>query len=491
MTDRRAIIDIGSNTVRLVVYDGPRRAPSVVLNEKVTARLGREVARTGMLSGKSMQVALASLRRYAAMLRLMGVDDVQTVATAATRDAANGPAFLAEIAQLGLSPRLLSGEEEARTSAMGVIAAFPGAQGVAGDLGGGSLELTHIAGEKCCGAISLPLGTLRLGDMRRDGDAAFLRQVRKLLRTAGWKQGRNEPFYIVGGSWRALALYAMAEMDWPLDDPHDLELSPQEAARICDLIVTGGTMRAVPRISASRMENLPGAAALLNALVQVLKPSRVVFSSWGLREGLLYLSLEEAARQQDPVLACVTDFVKRHDVDAQMAANIADWIGDAIPGSEAMSRTLRLCATMLALAVASQEPNLRAGEGLGWALRKRWIGLDARGRALIAAAVLASTGNTQVPEQIAPFASPTEFEGAVGWGLAVRLARKLTNGVPAALAGSGLSREGDLLILTLGDAATCLYTASIAKNFTRLAERLSLKTMLRDAIPAQAGAPTG
>ena len=126
-TAEQAIIDIGSNTVRLVIYGGPARAPAVLYNEKVTARLGKGVAEDGKLSEKAMGTVLAALGRFEALLRLRGVKKVQTVATAAARDASNGPAFLARVAALGLNPRLLSGEEEAVTSARGVLAAFPGA----------------------------------------------------------------------------------------------------------------------------------------------------------------------------------------------------------------------------------------------------------------------------------------------------------------------------------------------------------------------------
>ena len=175
----RAIIDIGSNTVRLVIYGGPRRAPTVLYNEKVTARLGKGVADNGKLAEKGMAAALSALGRYATILRLRGITDVQTVATAAARDASNGADFLARVAALGLEPRLLSGEEEAVTSAHGVQAAFPGAFGVVGDLGGGSLELIDIVGDTCTHGTSLPLGTLRLPALRTGGPAKFASRVRK------------------------------------------------------------------------------------------------------------------------------------------------------------------------------------------------------------------------------------------------------------------------------------------------------------------------
>ena len=228
----RAIIDIGSNTVRLVIYGGPPRAPVVLHNEKVTARLGKGVAENGKLGAKAMGQALAALGRYVCLLALRGVADVQTVATAAVRDARNGAVFMERIAELGLSPRLLSGEEEALTSARGVMAAFPGAVGMVGDLGGGSLELIDIAGTRATHGISLPLGTLRLPALRAGGGPKFARRVRKMLASVDWSGAHAQDFYLVGGSWRAFGRFAMLRGKWPVDDPHGFVLTAEQAGQI-------------------------------------------------------------------------------------------------------------------------------------------------------------------------------------------------------------------------------------------------------------------
>ena len=206
--------------MRLVIYDGPPRAPHVFYNEKITARLGKNVAEDGVLSVKASTTALAALARYALILRLHGVDDVGCVATAAVRDAANGGEFLARVAELGLSPRLLSGEEEALASADGVRAAFPGARGIVGDLGGGSLELVAVGDFGSRHGVSLPLGTLRLPALRAVGPERFARRIHRLLKTSDWAEPAGQPFYLVGGSWRALARVAMIRDHWPVDDPH-------------------------------------------------------------------------------------------------------------------------------------------------------------------------------------------------------------------------------------------------------------------------------
>lgn len=479
MKQLRAIIDIGSNTVRTVVYNGPPRAPIVVLNEKVTPRLGRDVSQTGLLSEKSMESALGALSRYSALLKLMEVGECQTVATAAVRDAANGPEFLEAVAGLGLSPRLLSGEEEARASATGVIAAFPGATGFVGDLGGGSLELIPIANGTTGEGITLPFGTLRLPPLREKGAKSFIKHVATALKQAGWTEGEDEAFYIVGGSWRALALYAMHRLEWPLEDPHNFELPSEALLPICQELASGEFDTTVPRISSGRIATLPDAAALLEALIRAIRPARIVFSSWGLREGLLHASLDEPTQALDPVVASIGAFVERYDVEPAKAQDVCAWIADVLPEKDHEDRTRRLASAMLAMAAMREEPNVRVEEVMNWVLGKRWIGLDARGRALVAMIVLANLKCSEPPEELAGLAGITELEEAVAIGLAIRLCRKLTGFTRAAMEESSVGMVEGRLVLQLGEAAVPLLSSSVEKNLHRLAEWLSVEAEVR------------
>lgn len=246
---QQAVIDIGSNTVRLVIYGGPERAPVVLLNEKVSARLGKGVAENGKLSDKAINAALTALGRYAALLRASSVRRTYVVATAATRDAANGADFLDRIAALGLQPRLLTGEEEALTSAAGVAGAFPEAKGVVADLGGGSLELVHIDGAVCEHGSSLPLGTLRLPALRSEGPAKFKRKVEKLIAASGSRCGPGETLYLVGGSLRALARYHQHLIGSPIDDPHGLAMEPDALVTLCRKLQRSAVLAGVPGVA--------------------------------------------------------------------------------------------------------------------------------------------------------------------------------------------------------------------------------------------------
>ena len=557
----QAIIDIGSNTVRLVIYGGPLRAPVVLYNEKVTARLGKGVAEDGRLSEKSMNAVLAALARFEVLLRLRGVKKVQTVATAAARDASNGPTFLQRVAALGLNPRLLSGEEEAVTSARGVLAAFPGAVGVVADLGGGSLELTDIDGERCTHGTSLPLGTLRLPALRGGGPAKFAGRVRKMLGEADWSTAHGQPLYLVGGSLRALARYAMVRQDWPVDDPHGFEMDPAEALamarslaagkrasdkaaaqRLFDAKLTSGKLvgpkgtavKSAPiksgpiksgdakgvggklalgqpaptgrmladldgmRISASRVASLPDAAALLGVLVRELKPSRLVFSSWGLREGLLAGTFTRTVRAANPLVSGVASFV-----DAQspgVAANaemVTSWTARARFGSDdavsSPDETLRYAATMLALASVRVEPNLRVETAAKWALRKRWIGISAEARAMLAMAVLANSSRTTPPAELLRLAPAGRLREATAWGLAIRLCRRFTGAGPQAIAHSSLIVEdraggGGRLVLAVRANMAALYNEVVEKDLRLLADCLGLPGEFR-SVPEHVALP--
>lgn len=468
----RAIIDIGSNTVRLVIYGGPPRAPVVLHNEKVTARLGRGLAETGRISGKSATLALTALARYAALLRIQGITSVDAVATAAVRDATNGQELLERIRALGLNPRLLSGEEEALASAHGVQAAFPGAQGVVADLGGGSLELIHIAPDGCEHGASMPLGTLRLTALRSAGPAAFRKTVQRQLAAAGWGGSQQQPLYLVGGSWRALARVAMQRDDWPLDDPHGHELTAPAAAALTKALKAGKPAKGLAGVPAGRVAAMPDAAALLEVLLQELAPTRVVFSSWGLREGVLLAGLDAATLQQNPLLAGVTDFAEGRGIPAALARQVADWTAPA--AGQPADEPLRLAATMLALASFRAEPNRRVTEAMDWALHKRWIGASAQDRAMLAATALAHAGQVDLPPVLHQLAAPDRLHQAVGWGLAIRLCRKFSLCLPEVLLGSALSVSGAGLHVSVTPAHAPLLTDGVDKHRRNLAQWLGL-----------------
>lgn len=488
----RAIIDIGSNTVRLVVYGGSMRAPVVLLNEKVTARLGRDIASTGRLADEAVELALRGLARFALLLEDLEVADVEVVATAAVRDATNGPQFVATLSGMGLTPRVLSGEEEAIMSAHGVIGAFPDACGIVADLGGGSLELVRVGDGKVNSASTLPLGTLRLPEHRGDNPADMKKSLEKVIRKGGWDLAGQAPadngtLYLVGGTWRAMAVFAMEASHYPLSDPHGFALDPAGAHDLAVQLAASGEGGLKPRgrISNMRAEKLPDAAVLLQVMLARINPSQVMFSSWGLREGLLYERLPPHGRAQDPLLAGISVFANQRGAPPTLATRMAAWTLDAAPAREYGSERLRLAATMLALASMQVEPNVRLPQAMEWALQKRWIGVDDTGRAMMAAAVAANGNRLDLPERVRALASSEALEEAIRWGLALRLARRLGAQSRRSLQVSRLIVRDGALVLKLAESHAALFGIPTEKDMKLLSGRLGLDWQL-EIVPDEA-----
>jgi exopolyphosphatase/guanosine-5'-triphosphate,3'-diphosphate pyrophosphatase len=470
------VIDIGSNTVRLVIYTGSGRVPETLLNEKVTARLGRDLASTGTLSDRAQEIALAGLRRFHFLLQSAGVRNIAVVATAAARDAENGEEFLRKVREIGFAPRLLTGEEEAVAAAEGVIAAFPDAHGVVADLGGGSLELVCVEEGRATLGVSLPFGTLRLASLRKKGSRSFKGFVHKSFAHVGWAVAHPGPLYLVGGTWRAFARTAMLHARSPLTDPHGFELAADEAEAIAEHLIRAdvATLRNNAGLASVRADALPDAAALLRVMLLELQPSGLVFSSWGLREGLLYQQLSPAARRQDPLLLGVSRFAGPLGGSASHAAMVAGWTAEAVGVDDAYGERLRLAATILGLAAARLEPNIRVAHAVDWALHKRWIGLDMAGRARIAAALTATSGRTGFAVEWLSLASEEELYKAIGWGLAMRLCWRISGGSRLSLTSSKLTRQDGRLVLRFERGAEALANDAVARDLATLAAWLGL-----------------
>lgn len=457
------------------------RAPTVLLNEKVTAKLGRDIGSTGALADEAVELAMRGLSRFVLLLDDLGIKDIETVATAAVRDASNGKEFVAELKKLGLKPRILSGEEEGEISAYGVLGAFPGAEGIVADLGGGSLELASVKDGVPANSSSLPLGTLRLPDYRANKPDRMVASLEKALAKAGWDKASNgkdngTTLYLVGGTWRAMAVYAMLLQGHPLSDPHGLSGSVDEAKALIKALSkeTKDTLKEHDRISSMRAEKLPDAALLLKAMLAKLSPERIVFSSWGLREGLLFNGLAPEARAQDPLLAGVSVFASQRGAPATLAAQMAGWTVRASPSEGKGDERLRLAATMLALASMQIEPNIRMPQAIEWALHKRWIAIDGEGRAMLAAAIAANGNHLDLPEEVRALASEDALEEALCWGLAIRLARRLGARSRRSLQVSRLRADEDQLVLRLAKSHEALFGLPVEKDMKLLAGKLGL-----------------
>jgi exopolyphosphatase/guanosine-5'-triphosphate,3'-diphosphate pyrophosphatase len=474
-----AIIDIGSNSVRLVVYSGASRAPSVIFNEKVMAGLGRGLGEHGELSPPARARALAGLARYRTLLGDMNVVRHRVVATAAVRDASNGAAFLDEVRALGLEPEILSGEDEGVMAGFGVLSSIPDADGMVGDLGGGSLELVDVAGGAVRHSVSLPLGIFRLDD---DENALKVRVRAALDETGFADRGKGRNFYMVGGSWRTLARVDMAFRNHPLPIVHQHAIEPERVPKLEADIYKMDKAKAgrIPSMSMSRFPNLPIATRLLRLLSERLRPRLLVTSAFGIREGLLYSDLDEKVRRIDPLIAAAREAGTGLGRFPPHGGLLDRWIAPVFDDSPTAAR-LRLAACLLADVAWQAHPDFRAERGLDMALHGNWVGIDPPGRVRLAQALFCSFGGGRnLPDSaLSDLCSEAELKRASQWGLAMRLGQRLSGGAAAGLEHSSLAIEAGLLVLSLDRGRASLFGEAVDRRLKTLAGSLGLTSELR------------
>ncbi len=390
-----AVVDIGSNSVRLVVYDGLSRAPTPIFNEKSLCAIGHGVATTGELSPAGVERALASLRRFKTLITIMGVEDVYAIATAAARDAANGPTFIADAtAAIGAPVNLLSGRREAELSGFGVISGFHDPDGVVADLGGGSLELIEVEGRKVGKGISLPLGGLSLMDASDHSLRAAVKIARESLEKVKMlNELRGRTLYAVGGTWRALAKLHMRQRNYFLSVMHGYVIPAREAADFAGLIerVNAEALVAVESVAPARRPLLAYGAVVLDELIRRARPKQVAISAAGLREGLLYERLSSVERRQDPLLVAARALNEINARSPGHAQDLIAWTDQFMQSAKfdesGEERRLRHAACLLADVNWRAHPDYRSEQSLNVIANAAFTGIDHPGRCFIALAM--------------------------------------------------------------------------------------------------------
>lgn len=468
------IIDIGSNSVRFVAYGGAARVPSTLFNEKIMAALGRGVARNGLLDEEAIAKTMEALARFRQLAREMRLKKLHAVATAAVRDAKNGKAFLKRVTELGLKPRLLSGPEEAALSGLGVISAIPNAKGMVADLGGGSLELIGVARGAAGSGISLPLGVLRVGaDPRRDELSATIR--------TGIKKGplknaaKNSGLYLVGGSFRALALLDMKTQAHPLPIVHHYRIDPARLPDLRAILMMLGVeeLRSLTGISLARLPTLPAAVTILEAMIDALGPRRVIVSAFGLREGLLYGDLDETTKDEDPLLAAALEVGDRLGRFGDHGAALDQWMDPLFPDDSIAMRRYRLAACLLGDIAWNAHPDYRAERAVDLAIHGNWVGIDANGRAVLGRALCAAFGgDSGFNPHLLTLLRPGEDDRVSSWGRAIRLAQRLSGGTEALLRKTSIALEPGRVVLSIPTKHHELYADSVDRRLHLLARAL-------------------
>ena len=493
-TPPSAVVDIGSNSIRLVVYETSDRAPLPIFNEKLLCGLGRGLDATGNLAPEGVERALEALPRFMDIVDAMGVARVDLLATAAVREARNGQDFVDRAAALCHRPvEVLSGSEEARLSGLGVLSGTTDADGVMGDLGGGSVELVEIGrdgdGHALTGdQVTLPLGPLRLDPKvvsrpAKAGDivSAGLDGVEWLSRV----KGRN--FYAVGGAWRSFARLHMIHTGYPLHVLHHYTIRGEAAVEFANFVakLSPDTLQKVHGVSKRRIETLPYASMLLGRILERTRPPELIFSANGLREGCLFNRLDEDDRLIDPLLAACRNFAQHSRLgDAKRGPGVDGdqlfaWIEGVLHDASDEEKRLKRAACLLADISRWEHPDYRAEHALMRVMRLPIVGIDHWGRAFLGLAVAsrhAQVGEeTSAMQNVIALLDEQERARARAIGLAIRLAYTVSGGTLSLLSHFRLERTDGSLKLHVPDDHDHLVGEVVERRLKSLCKALKIR----------------
>jgi exopolyphosphatase / guanosine-5'-triphosphate,3'-diphosphate pyrophosphatase len=489
---RCGVVDLGSNSVRLVVYEGHTRNPMPIFNEKAVLRLGRGLQSTGRLNEEGMALALTVMHRYYAVARAMGAEPFEVLATAAVRDAENGPAFVEalRVRLPGVPIHILSGVEEAAYSADGVVCGIPAADGVLADIGGGSLEVVRLVDGTRGPSQTLRLGVIRLAE-RSGGDPVRARAIAEDdLQTVPWlNQAAGGDLYLVGGAWRALARIHMAQTAYPLNMVHHYTIGRDEARDLTALI-SGATRKVLERLPGAprrRIDDLPFAAVALRRLLRVTAVRRVIFSASGLREGWFMRRMPREIQQQDPLLSAAWELAARRGRDPALPSALVEWTRPLFPRETAAMARLREAACWMSDIGSHDHPEFRAEQAFLRVLRQPGVGLDHHARAFLALAVALRYEAESDSAFLRPSRLLLDIETANRaevLGIALRLAYTLSAGTRDLLAGTRLRVEGSRLVLLLRENSGVFAGESVIRRLERLAQAVGLEAAAEQALVA-------
>lgn len=469
------VVDIGSNSVRLVIYDRLVRSPVALFNEKSLCAIGRNMVRTGVLDEAGSTAAIAALGRFREIARSVGVSRLDTFATAAVRDARNGAEFVARAREaVGTQIRILSGEEEARFAAEGVLAAIPDADGIVGDLGGGSLELAFVSQGLQSGGVTLPFGPLRLMDMS-DGKPDKARAIvdEGLEKLPGIERLKGKSLYAVGGVWRNIARMHLDNIQHPVQVLHHYEIQRDRAMDFAQFIsnLSRKSLESSAGVTRKRAESIPYGAVVLERLVKVAKLDRVVISAFGVREGFLFQRLSAEERARDPLMSACEEIAKRMGREPTLGRVLERWTAPLFANEDKAFDRLRRAACHLADAGWRAHPDHRAELTFSQVLYAPFIGIDHYRRSTLALALFHRYGgdDEKLVKRTQRFIGDEAARQALVLGYALRAALVLAGPAPSVLNESSVRLTPASLVVSMPKQQQALIAEAMTKRLETLA----------------------
>ncbi|MBV1863255.1 MAG: Ppx/GppA family phosphatase [Rhodobacteraceae bacterium] len=481
---RVGVIDIGSNSVRLVIFDGAARSPAYFYNEKVLCGLGRDIAETGLLHPEGRDRALRALDRFKAICDQAKVQSLTAVATAAVREASDGPAFCAQVKQrTGIEIDVASGLEEARLSAQGVLLGWPTAQGLVCDIGGASMELAEVADGAVGRRETSPLGPLKLANVT-GGEVGLLAHIDAEIATLQSKiNGTYDHLFLVGGSYRAIANIDMSRRNYPLDVLHEYKITPADLNETLDWIIDADNTKLETLSTAppERLRLVPIAARVLKSLIRAYDPKGIAISSYGLREGMLYERMPPELRKLDPLIEACKWMEHTNARFPGFGAAMADWVTQVIPNPSPKRARLIDAAALLHDVSWRADPSFRAEVCFDNATRANMGGLDHVERVFLGMALLhryKNNGKMGRYQKLGGILSEEQRQAALAIGYTMRLGAALACGSRQVLQATRLTLTENTLELSIPPQYHNLNGEAVIQRFGTLAEALNREPVI-------------
>ena len=482
VTFKTAVIDIGSNSVRLVIFQGPSRSPEYFYNEKVICRLGLGVKEDGCLNNEGVRLASKALIRFSHLIKKMNVAQIIGVATAAVRNAKDGEEFLHKVKkETGIKFEVLSGKQEAQHSAMGVLFGWPKAYGLVCDIGGLSIEFSEIRNGKILSVQSEDLGPFAFTSSLNKNEQKklmkkTLKKVKKILCM------KNKSVFLVGGAWRALAKIDMELRGYPLKILHEYRMRSDEVMDTANWCINTTDQEIIQKtgISKSRASSIKHACELILLLIQTLQPEKFFVSSYGLREGLLFEKMDSYLKDKDPLIEASMDYENRSARFPGFGEELYNWISPIFPKLTKSEKRLVLSACLLHDTIWAAHPDYRAELCVETVTRANMGGIDHSGRLFLGLALAYRYKGADEISEMAAFKILREKdkEKAVILGKAMRLGSILSGSAPGGLKKTKISVNGEILILAIDELERALAGGVVKKRLKSLADSLNLASKI-------------
>ena len=482
---RVGVVDVGSNSVRMVVFDGAARSPAYFFNEKLMCGLGAGLSESGRLNPEGKIRALAALHRFTQLAEGMGATPLHAVATAAMREAEDGPEFCDTVLrETGLKLWVIDGEEEARLSAQGVLLGWPDAEGLVCDIGGSSMELAMIRDSQVGKRLTSPLGPLKLSDVK-GGKKGLRKHIDTIMADLVDQIGNGHPrLFLVGGSWRAIARLDMERRGYPLTVLHEYVLTRKSINETLNWIAENdlSDLRARTGISDARMSLVPIACEVLRSLLKALKPKDIAVSSYGIREGLLYEQMPDRLRERDPLIeAC--RFAEAKDARLpDFGRQLFDFVTPLFPGAKWNKLRLVKAACLLHDTAWRAHPDYRHEVCFDNATRANLGGLDHPGRVFLGLALLHRYRNNRAGSRLEPLfglLSDTQITEAEVLGKAMRFGAMFSTQAPTTLVQLRYQPKKKHLQLIVAPTAERLFGEVAEARLASLAKSLGVDTSVK------------